>query len=575
MNRFLPEALHVEQASLRKHQEMHAWGVLTTLWRRRWLILGFAAAGLLVGILLLRGRTPQFNSEAVLRLELSEAKPSALAQMQRSFAEDSKAAVESEARVIDSLSTARRVVSRLRLDQDPSFIPRVGRLEKLLLWISPTNVSGGVELSNLIATQLLNRLSVKNDEQSYIVKISYTSRDPDKAALIANAFMDEYLQTRIEASMAEIKPVQAWLASQIAEKRAALMLSERAFIAAANEIDLKTREARTANLQAQAAALRDELKTLNENYQYARAFVELKPAPARVVTRAQPASSPADDNRLALTAIPIAAATALGIALALVLERRDTGFRTNAEVPATLGLRCLGAIPEVRKASIAKERPILQAAIREALTDNLSVSAASKIIIVTSSLPGEGKTFFTRELGLLLANYGCRTLVIDATPQPAEKSIMHEGEHSLDELLANERLRARLFSDLPRESVTNVRRTSGLSNGQILFGTAAFKEFLQDARRHYDFVLLEAPPVLLLTDFWISHVVADLTILVVRWNSTPRAMVEAALLRLADLSVLATGVLLSRVVLKRHGTYHFSDQISFLRKYRSFYKAGL
>ena len=127
-------------------------------------------------------------------------------------------------------------VTRLDLTRDPEFAPAPPD-RGLSAWVTgglgwitsqlgqrPAPVSGITlpeqpTATDLVALELLKRLTVENDNRSYLVSVGFRAGNPASAAAIANAFADEYLQSRIETSVATAERQTEWLAAQLVEQR--------------------------------------------------------------------------------------------------------------------------------------------------------------------------------------------------------------------------------------------------------------------------------------------------------------------------------------------------------------------
>lgn len=542
---------------------------ISALWRRRWLLASIMILSLATGLLYVQRLKSQFTSETIVQVDFSGDAPISSNTAAATSILDARAVIESDTRIIGSLSTARRVVSRLGLVNDPEFVPQEGFLRKLLATIGlgrpPLDAS---QLSELAALKLLQDLSVSNDRQSYLITIRYTSPDPDKAAQIANAFATEYLQERSRVSFERANRNLLWLRAQITSAREALANIEQAIISESSTVDVRARQAKLTGLEAEATATRERIRTLTDNLQQARALAELKPASARIAVQALPRTIPSSLSNTIILAMVTGVGAILGAMLIFLLERRDTGFKTSVEVPTTTDKPCLGEIPEFRKTATPVEKVVFSVAIRDAATAaGLSGSGRGRIAVVTSALPGEGKSFFIESLADFLTASGQRVLTIDTSPC----SMQDEGGFpSLEEVLTDVNTRARLLVTADR--FTHLSRSSGLMHGQEQFNFSVFQDFLNQARNHYDVIIVEAPPVLLLAEQWLVDVDVDSIILMTRWKKTPRKTVRMALRRLNELSIPTKGILLSRVNPKQRRAYPSEDRPYFLKKYHKYYR---
>lgn len=181
-----------------------AW-IIGTLWARRGLILLTAVLGLVLAILGSLLIAPKYVSTAQLFID-----PRDLRVLQNDVSPNTVGSdptsitgyLESQARVIASDSIKSRVVERLGLDRDPDFGgASAGFLSRLL-----GTDTGPSPKATLYALAALDRtVSVRRGERTFVIDISATAQDPDKAAKIANALAEAYLedQTAVRAEAAQ------------------------------------------------------------------------------------------------------------------------------------------------------------------------------------------------------------------------------------------------------------------------------------------------------------------------------------------------------------------------------------
>jgi Mrp family chromosome partitioning ATPase len=94
---------------------------------------------------------------------------------------------------------------------------------------------------------------------------------------------------------------------------------------------------------------------------------------------------------------------------------------------------------------------------------------------------------------------------------------------------------------------------------QHILSSVACDGLFSHLRTQYDFVVLDAPPVLPVSDALIMERLADVTLFVVRWGATPRALVQSAFRKLRRNVKSHLCVVLSRVDLRKHASYGFGD----------------
>ena len=111
----------------------------------------------------------------------------------------------------------------------------------------------------------------------------------------------------------------------------------------------------------------------------------------------------------------------------------------------------------------------------------------------------------------------------------------------------------------------------GTANPQDLLSSQQMRSFLERMRARYDLIVLDAPPVLAVSDpIILSHFV-DTTIYLVRWETTPRPIVTGAVRMLRANGGEIAGVVLSRVNARKHATYGYGDNGYYYGRYSNYY----
>lgn len=330
-------------------------------------------------------------------------------------------------------------------------------------------------------------------------------------------------------------------------------------------------EAKLRGLQANATAIRERLKLLGDAHAQALALAAMKSSTAQVVMRAQSPIAPSGPARALYIGLAVAAAGALGVGYALLMGRRDTGFRSGSELAEDTALRCLGMVPDISTASGAGEIRMFDEAIRlvAASLGWTRATGAPRVLLVTSSVPDEGKSLVCMALAKMLAARGTRILVIDATgARPASPASRMP---ALEDVVLGDQA---AFLAGARDRGVTLLHGRGRATAQDFYLSEPFERFMERAREAFDLVLIEAPPAMLVLDFVPLAHVADAAILTVRWASTPRRTVLATLQRLQDLSVRVRGLVLTRVDLDQHRHEPFADPCSHYHRYRTFFEGG-
>jgi succinoglycan biosynthesis transport protein ExoP len=283
---------------------------------------------------------------------------------------------------------------------------------------------------------------------------------------------------------------------------------------------------------------------------------------AEIAIPAQVPPSAASPNPKAVYAIAVLLGLTLTAGFLLVRQHYDTSLASERAVTNRLGVRCLGILPDVTGARGRQFGPALVEAVRGiSVTAGLDVRSPNcKVVLVTSSLPDEGKTQFASTLAKVLAEAGQKVLVLDAVPRSEGRvTVLPQAAASAGALTP------------AADKASALYHTVDLRHPGAAASIEAFDRYLAAARAVYDLVIIKAPPVLMLSDAAKLGRFADTVMLLVRWRQTPGQAVTDAIRRLRDAGIRTSGVVLSHVDL--HGPDHVWDQRSYLAEYREFYSS--
>ncbi len=389
-------------------------------------------------------------------------------------------------------------------------------------------------------------------------------------------------QLRAEASdignkiEAEIKNVIAGLSSQLSVAKA----RERSFESAL--ADIKKRVSRSNRNDIEIRSLERDVEAnramltnlLNRQKQTApQEDAQFLQADARLISMAGLPTSPAYPNKRLVLGLAVLGSFVLGCLIILLIEVLDNGFRSIEQLDEQTGIPAFGFIPETRlKASLGSEIADLvdnpSSAFAESIrTLNWSVKLAfqdaePEVLLVTSSVPNEGKSTIASALCFTQGHTGKRTLIIDAD---IRRPTMHQRFKvdqvpGLSEYLAGK-------ADIS-EVVKDPRSTWGVNvipaghqplDAANLIGRGRMSELLDTLRPMYDMIIIDSPPVLVGADARLLSQFADATIMVVRWGKTQRQTVKHALGNLEKSGARLAGTLLTMVEVKKYAQYTYGD----------------
>jgi exopolysaccharide transport family protein len=332
-------------------------------------------------------------------------------------------------------------------------------------------------------------------------------------------------------------------------------------------------------LQREAASNRQIFESLMQRTKETGISGALKTSNIRIVDLAEVPRTPASPNKLMNLALGVFGGAVLACACVFFFEYIDDRIKSPAEIRMHLNLPFLGMVPALASAPDAAS-PLLHRgvspgfgeALRTLRTNVLFSSTADggQSLVVTSSGPGEGKTVVATNLALALAQTGQRVLLIDADMRrPRVHEVLDQRqEPGLSNVLTGDTK----YDD----SVLEVENTglSVLTAGHMppnpveLLGSKRFTDLLDTLKRRFDWVVVDTPPVMAVTDAPVVAHSADGVVFVVGSEMTSRSVAQTAVEQLTAANARVLGAVLNRVDLDHDG-YYYSQY--YRREYGTYY----
>lgn len=257
----------------------------------------------------------------------------------------------------------------------------------------------------------------------------------------------------------------------------------------------------------------------------------------------------------------------LSIVLAFVLDHLDNTIKTAESVEETLQLPVLGLVPSVKSTGkkdtgpmhyfSANPRSAFSESVRTLRTGVLlsGIDKTHRRLLITSSVPGEGKTTMALNLAQALSQMHKVLLIDTDMRRPTVSKALGEKSPAagLSQFIAGE---AKISDCVVQLDGTNTYlMTAGVipANPLELLSSSRFTEALDQLGKIFDFILLDAPPSLAVSDALVLSRLVDGVLYVVRCDSTPKQAVIAGVKRLRRVDAALIGVLLNRVGERQHG----------------------
>ena len=293
-----------------------------------------------------------------------------------------------------------------------------------------------------------------------------------------------------------------------------------------------------------------------------------------VVDPASPPEEPASPRVLLNTIIAALVGLLIALGIAFLLDYLDDTVKSTDDVQAVAGLPTLGTITKMRTAKGQSEiyrlatllypRSPVSEAYRSLRTnvEFAAVDAPARTLLVTSAIPGEGKTTTAANLAVVFAQAGRRTLLLDG-------DFRKPGIHRIFDLS-----NARGLSDLLRSDATSLDDVAQpteqenlrvIATGPLppnpaeLLASQRMRTILDRLAGAADLVIIDSPPLQAVTDAAILSSITDGTLFVVDAGRTRRGAVRNGREALAKAEARVLGVALNRMSEKSSGGYYYYD----------------
>lgn len=316
---------------------------------------------------------------------------------------------------------------------------------------------------------------------------------------------------------------------------------------------------RIQQLERETEATRTLYETFLNRLKEASVQRGIQQADSRMLSEATPGVrvSP-NTNRIVVLSAMLGVLCGAGIAYLRNLMKN--GFRTSEELQSLANYQVLGAIPvaPVSKRSgllaFLNENPTsaMVEAIRNLRTSIFMMDPKHppQIVMMTSSIPGEGKTTSSLALAKSAHDMGKKVLLIEADIRRrafGEHFHVPEGQLGLAAALSHGIKLDTVIYNQPDLDFDIILGEQSLKNAADVFASQAFGDLLTHLRNYYDFILIDTPPVLVVTDARIIGQYVDAILYNVKWDSTSQAQVKEGLRQMTTAGLKISGLILNQV----------------------------
>ena len=403
----------------------------------------------------------------------------------------------------------------------------------------------------------------------------------------------EELNNELGAVQADIKIEVARLAAKY--KKDYMAALEREKLLRASLENQKTEENRLNESAIEYSLLKRDVDSNRQLYEgllqklkEAGVMTGLRSSNVRIVDPASAPTAPSTPNIPRNLLMSLLVGLAGGVSLAFILESRDNTVHSLEQAQMITALPSLAVIPlasgssrslrQVKRrtrtvaASAASLQPKSQIAeAYRALRTSILLSRAgqsAKVLMVTSALPQEGKTTTSVNLAIVLAQREARVLLIEGDMRRAGVSQIFDFDSDIG---LSTVLGGNTAVEAAIRSVPGVPNLSVLPAGPVpanpseMLASARMKDLLASLDPQFDYIIIDTPPALSVTDAVLLSKLADSTLLVIRAGVTSKAALRRVYDVLAQVDAHIMGVILNAA------DFHEPDAYYYGSRYRGYY----
>jgi capsular exopolysaccharide synthesis family protein len=317
----------------------------------------------------------------------------------------------------------------------------------------------------------------------------------------------------------------------------------------------------------------------------------LKASNVRIVDTAQVPKAPVKPRVALNLALGIILGAAFGVGLAFLQEYLDNTLKTPDEVERLLRLPSLGLLPDyypdgtgkgsdkklatIKHGSDGAIAPAVQTG-REAVEAYrslrtsilLSANPVPKMLLITSAVPSEGKTTITVNLGAMLASLGSKVVIVDCDMRKpsCHRSTGVENKPGFVQCLTGHVELADAILPVPGVPNLSVIPCGPIPpNPAEVLSSPVTPELFNKLRSQFEYVLVDSPPLLTVSDSRILSTLTDAVVLVTKAYGTPYDVVRRARELLYHAGARILGVALNSIDVHKQGGYGYGDGYGYYR----------
>jgi capsular exopolysaccharide synthesis family protein len=280
-----------------------------------------------------------------------------------------------------------------------------------------------------------------------------------------------------------------------------------------------------------------------------------------ILEAALPAQFPSSPQKTKIMAAALLLGLVAGGGIAVLRDLMDQTLRSGEEISGLLGLPVLGVVPAMsrrqkiptrgQRVHLQPDSPEAEAfrTVRTAILFGARKEKA-KTMLITSPASGDGKSTLVSNLAIAMAQAGQRTILLDADfRRPMQHTIfaLNHDEGGLGDVLTGKMKLEQAIQATPVKRLSVLTCGAKVTNPSEVLNSHRFTTLLEHLAKVYDRVIIDAPPVTVVTDAQILGAICDVTVLVLRAHRSTRRIGQRAMESLQSVGAHLLGAVVNDV----------------------------